>query len=367
MWVCSVRRSTRKILIIHQGALGDFICCLPALACLREAFPGVHLTIMGYRRVLELVDNRYYADAIVSVDSADMALLYQERQQDPPDLRAFFETFELIGLIGLNRSPFVENLRRISKERVVVIPPFPSRGKSIHMVDHLMSLPRCLGLPIHATVPRLYLLDRDRDVAAMFLKGHDIDPEAFLVGIHPGSGSHAKTWPVERFLDLAHSFVEAYGAEVFFVIGPAEEKIREKLQQLTLGSKRPVVLDDLPLPHLGAILERCRVFVGNDSGISHLAAAIGLPVVAIFGPTDPVRWAPVGREVSLIRTALPCSPCERRTMSRCTLRRCLLGVSVDEVGRAVDQIIKKRDERPAFHRECPSIPREKLGVIGALH
>lgn len=340
-------RSLERILIIHQGALGDFICCLPALACLRMALPHAHTTLMGYPRILAVAENRYYADTVVSVDSADMALLYQEGREPPIRLRDFFRTFHLIGVIGWNKNPFVQNLREISRARVLVIPPFPPQGKAVHMVDHLLSLPRGLGLPVHRDVPKLYLLDRDRDTGSAFLKNHGIDPDAFLIAIHPGSGSRAKTWPVGRFLNLADTLVGAYQAQILFIMGPGDERIKQELRR-TMGSKHPVILDGLSLPHVGAILERCSVFIGNDSGITHMAAAVGAPVVAIFGPSDPIRWAPRGRKVNMVRKAVPCSPCEQQTLSHCQLRRCLLEISVDEVCHAVDDIIEKRGKGSAI-------------------
>ena len=145
-------------------------------------------------------------------------------------------------------------------------------------------------------------------------------------------------WPVERFLDLANRLVSTCRARILLILGPAEEELKEVFLRIT-GSEHAIVLDTLPLPQLGAVLERCHVFVGNDSGVAHLAAALGVSVVAIFGPTDPVRWAPRGENVRVIRRAISCSPCEREIMARCDRRRCLLEISVDEVYTAVYQWI----------------------------
>ncbi len=301
------------------------------------------MTFMGYPRVLELVKNRYYADSVISVDRADMALLFQEEQDYPASLREFFKPFDLIGVIGLSRRPFVRNLRKISKARVAVVAPFPPKGEALHMVDHLLSLPRRLGLSVRKDLPRVYLLCEDRDRASEILVNHGIQPNDALIAIHPGSGGRGKTWPVERFLELADNLLAAYPAQIVFIVGPGDERIKEVLLK-TVSSKFPVILDSLALPHIGGVLERCCVYVGNDSGITHMAAAIGVPVVTIFGPSDPVRWTPRGRKVILIRRAVSCSPCEPETMSTCELRHCLLGVSVDEVFHAVSRSLEKTGE-----------------------
>jgi len=210
----------------------------------------------------------------------------------------------------------------------------------------------------------LYLLDSDRDRAVKVLAKHGAASDDLLVAIHPGSGSRAKNWPVANFLDLASDLVEAYKAQILFVVGPGEEGIKQDLLR-PVRSKRLVILDSLPLPVLGAILERCCGFVGNDSGITHMAAAVGIPVVTIFGPSDPGRWAPKGEKVSLVRRGLSCSPCGREFMSRCESRQCLSEISVDHVYRALTRVIeKRRDKNACILAYRPGECREP-GAIGA--
>jgi ADP-heptose:LPS heptosyltransferase len=326
---------------------------------LREAC----VTIVGYPRILELVAGRYYADNVLSADSADLALLYQEAKGFPIGLRDLFGAFQIIAVFSRSHSPFVKNLRKISTGRVVAIPPFPPRERGVHMVDHLLSLPRSLGMPVHCHVPRLHLLQQDRAKAIAFLRDQGISPDAVLIAMHPGSGSRAKAWPLRCFLDLANRLTRAYQAEILFIMGPAEEEIRQFLRPI--GSKPVVVLDGLPLSLLAAILERCSVFVGNDSGITHMVAALGVAGVVIFGPSDPVMWAPRVRELSLIRRGLPCSPCDRETMLRCQDRRCLQEISVDEVGRAVERIMEKAGQGSCYGRVSGFIAGDKPPVAKA--
>lgn len=353
-----------RILIIHQGALGDFICALPALECLRRAFPHAHMTLMGYPRILELVENRHYADTVVSVDRAEFARLYGACRDYTPFLRDFFGTFQLIGVFGLARHPFVDNVQALSHATVVMISPFPSQGEAIHTVDHLLSLPRSLGLPVQSNLPRLYPSQSDRETAEGVLANHGIDPDGLLIAVHPGSGCPAKNWSLANFLDLAKRLFAACQAQVLFLVGPGEVEIEKDLRR-PLGSRLPVIFDGFPLPQVAAILERCQVFVGNDSGMTHLAAAVGAPVVAIFGPSDPIRWAPKGSEVRIIQNAVSCSPCEREAMSCCNSRHCLSGVSSYDVFRVVAQCIERSGEGSIDVSVQPLTGREELGVMGA--
>jgi ADP-heptose:LPS heptosyltransferase len=330
---------TERVLIVHQGAIGDFICCLPALACLRQALSDAHITLLGYPRVLEIAVERYYAESVLSIDRADMALLYQEGEAYPADFRALFEGFRRIGVFGSDNGPFSRNLEELSRAPVTVARPFPPEGSGIHMVDHALSLVRSMGFPVHRDCPRLHLLAKERHEAVAFLNHHGVTRDDPVIAIHPGSGSQKKMWPLERFLTLAEGLATAHGGQILFVVGPGEEHIKERLFTMIRG-KPWFVLSGLSLPLLGAILEQACVFVGNDSGISHMAAAVGVPVVTLFGPTDPVVWAPLGGDVTVIRRSLPCSPCDRRTMAQCEHQRCLMGISVKEVRQAVKRVIE---------------------------
>ena len=351
-----------KMLIVHQGAIGDFICCLPALRCFRRALPSVHITLLGYPTVLEIALKRYYANAVLSVDRADMAFLYQEKRELSTALRRLFEGFQRIGVFGHKESPLIRNLVKLMGSAVVAIPPFPPPGRRIHMVEHALSLPRAMGFSVRREPPRLHLLAKDRHEATAFLRGHGVTTDGLVITIHPGSGSRGKMWPLDRFLALADALTAAHEAQILFVLGPGEEGIKGLFLKM-IRRKAPVVLDSLPLPLLGAILERSHVFVGNDSGISHMAAAVDVPVVALFGPTDTAVWVPLGRKVTLIQRSLPCSPCNRKTMARCDHRDCLLGISVNEVFWAVSRVIKRRDKRPFGDRaQCP-IPNREPGPV----
>ena len=336
---------TERVLIVHQGAIGDFICCLPALACVRQALTDAHITLLGYPRILEIALDRAYAQSILSIDRADMALLYQEGENYPAALKALFEGFQQIGVFGGNDGPFARNLEVLSGAPVTVVPPFPQAGSGIHMIDHALSLPRSMGFPVHRDCPRLHLLTRDRHDAGAFLNRHGVTADDPLIAIHPGSGSRKKMWPLERFLALAEALTTAHGGQILFVVGPGEEHIKERLLAMIPTRRSWLVLGGLPLPLLGAVLEHARVFVGNDSGISHMATAVDVPVVALFGPTDPVVWAPLGRDVTVIRRSIPCSPCDRGTMAQCEHQRCLMGISVSEVRQAVTRVIERTQDR----------------------
>ena len=147
-----------------------------------------------------------------------------------------------------------------------------------------------LGLTLRDPAARLYPSSEDREFARTFLRDA-VAP----IAIHSGSGSAAKNWPIERWKALLTALP---GRELLIIGGEADER-----QLAALRSHNARFAFNLPLPHLAAVIERCATFMGHDSGISHIAAAVGTPCVLLFGPTNPEVWAPANSGVEVIRSA----------------------------------------------------------------
>jgi len=141
--------------------------------------------------------------------------------------------------------------------------------------------------------------------AREWLAGH-CGPPSGTVAVHPGSGGKRKCWPAERFAAL----VKALDAPILLIEGPADRESCHLLRRLLAGPEGPALASGLSVPQAAALLTQCKLYVGNDSGLTHLAGALGIPTVAIFGPTDPAVWAPRGQRVAVVRPA--CSANERR-------------------------------------------------------
>jgi ADP-heptose:LPS heptosyltransferase len=149
--------------------------------------------------------------------------------------------------------------------------------------------------------------------------------------IHPGSGSIRKRWPLARFLELA-DILEKKGLGPQFICGPAEQDLAAELAK----QNRPV--HGLgKLTDLADLLESAGGYIGNDSGVSHLASFLGLPGVVIFGPTDPLRWKPTGPRIEIVRPELDCNPCFEIEPENCPEPRCLTDASVEAVVRAFER------------------------------
>jgi ADP-heptose:LPS heptosyltransferase len=335
-------KEVRSLLVIHQGAIGDFILALPALENLRKAFPRAGVTLLGYPRILELAEKRFFAEEILSVDQKGMAPFFvDDGNPDPAPLR-FFSQFDLLLVFGKDaKGPLTRNLERVCPGRVFHVNSFPSRGERVHLSQHLLKeISRC-GAAISETLPWVRLSDADRSWGRDFWKRKGLTEaeRKGVVVLHPGSGSRKKVWPGERFLDLARVLQGQVDCRVLVVMGPAEPpEIRNLFERMGGGSRAAIYAEGLSLLQLGAVMDGCRLFVGNDSGITHLAAALGLPTVAIFGPTDPAVWSPRGEKVFVVRRQIPCSPCLQERFVLCDHGECLEGIQTRDVVEGIKRL-----------------------------
>lgn len=162
--------------------------------------------------------------------------------------------------------------------------------------------------------------------------GKGVTPEkrSGVIVLHPGSGSRKKIWPLKHFLYLIRQIEHHSSAAFLFVLGPAESgEAQETFEKM--ASSRHILARGLSLIQLASVMEGCHGFIGNDSGISHMAAALGLPTVAIFGPTDHRVWSPRGEKVEVVRRGIPCSPCVEERFFLCKEVECLNRIEPEEV------------------------------------
>ncbi len=272
----------KKILVLRGGALGDFIVTLPALTLLRERWPGAKIELIGNATAARLARNRGWLDAVHSQHEARWSGLFA----DGPiarDLADWLGEFDLV----LNYWPDAD---RTLQRR------FPLRAGQIYITAEAMPRQspaaahyceplRALGLvaPIHFTrIQPLPISERESSRST---------PSSAIV-IHPGSGSPKKNWPEKNWLEL----VPRLPVPVILIAGEAEAP-----RWATYSRPGVTVLGPTPLEELVHHFAACRLFVGHDSGLSHLAAACGAPCVLLFGPTDPAMWAPPAPAVTVLR------------------------------------------------------------------
>ena len=283
-----------RILVIRGGAIGDFILTLPAIRLLRENFPDAHIEILGYEHIIALADGRYYAQATRSIEYGAMAGFFIPQLDLAPELAEYFASFhQIISYLFDPERFFENNLRRAGAKNI--LRAFAKIDDSDHAARQLARPLQSLALYIEDAAAAIYLNEGDRAFAARFLAECDERP---LIALHPGSGSARKNWPIENWMKLGRLLLDR-GVQLLIVGGEADEDRVALLCEAWRDS--PVLAArHLPLPQLAAVLARSRIFIGHDSGISHLAAAVGARCLLLFGPTDSSVWAPANPGVHVL-------------------------------------------------------------------
>jgi ADP-heptose:LPS heptosyltransferase len=190
-------------------------------------------------------------------------------------------------------SIFANNVRRCGVKQVIEASPRP---KDMHAAEHYCRPLESLAIYVDAPSPRVHPSQADREAASKFLKMVGREP---IVAIHPGSGSEKKNWPMEKFSAVARWVSDELAAQLLVIQGEADEHVVQKLTK-TLESRPFTIASGLKLVELAAVVERCALFLGNDSGITHLASAVGTPTVAMFGAASLPIWEPRGNRVRVV-------------------------------------------------------------------
>lgn len=258
-------------IVIHTGGIGDFLLACPAIARLAELGPVV---AAGSPERLALAVEAGLVAKAVSLDAIDFSSVFSTPS---PQLRRALDGVDRAVVWMRDEDGRIEGaVRACGVNDVLVRPGLPPKHWTRHAVAYYLE---SLGFP--DSEEPFYLPIRPA-------KTH------WDVIIHPGSGGKSKNWPLDGFLAVAEILI-AEGRKVAWVQGPAEEGL-----ELPPSSTR---LPAMSLVELSRHLAAARLYLGNDSGVTHLAAVIGCPTVAIFGPTDPRVWAPRGRQVQVVAGA----------------------------------------------------------------
>lgn len=333
--------SVHRIVVRSPNWIGDAVMCEPAVSAVGRLFPHAELTLLAKPAVAELFKGHpAVSDVLVYEDRGqhegltgkwrlaramrrgrfDLAILFQNA----------FEAALLAFLAGIpRRYGYATDGRRL-----LLSDPVPRPGKQAvaHQVEYYLGMLRPLGCEERAVPPRLALFREEETAMARRLAQSGITGSELLIGLNPGSTyGGAKRWLPERFAETADRLAGQYDARVLIVGARGEEPLAQAIAG-RIKAKTVVLSGKTSVRDLMAAVKRCAVFITNDTGPMHIAAAFGVPVVAVFGPTDWRTTAPFGTGHALVRQPVDCSPCLLR---ECPIdHRCMTRVSVDEVYQA---------------------------------
>lgn len=283
------------LLSIIPGAIGDFILTLPAVAWLQSRLRPDRMELWVARGNLPLARSLGYADTAQALQDTGIES-YPPRQEC---LRRMLAFDRIISWWGSGNPQFVNRIRA-THPRVDFLRALP-REAGLHMIEFRRDqLNRLFGsTPGFSATPRIqWTRDEDR-FAERFWAAR---PEDSGVAVHPGASGPRKRWPARHFAELGRNLSRDPNCRLLLLEGPLDgQTVKEVRAGLTEDSARWETVSIENLSRLAAVLSRCRLYVGNDSGITHLAAALGIRTIVLFLDTDPRVWAPRGPRVQLLR------------------------------------------------------------------
>lgn len=308
----------KSILVLRPGAIGDALLAFPVLKALKKQYNGTRIMLVSNVQVLPLAQEFGVADETSDFQDIKWSELFSSRGIRTTFMRDLLEQTDLVICWMRDPDAIIErNLKVSGIKHCIIAPGRPPAEEHVHIVDYLA---RTIGLttvgarvddvrlggPLWPPVGGEYGPFIDLPVTSgspwlASIKAHDTTTKHF-VAIHPGSGAVEKCWPASRFAEVIKRLWEQR-YPVLLLAGPADtERVNDLLQHLSPPSTPGMfqLLTHAPLLEVAQHLQQCRRYLGNDSGITHLAAMLGIPTVAIFGPTDPAIWRPIGPFVKVI-------------------------------------------------------------------
>jgi len=350
-----------KIMVRAPNWIGDAVMSLPALEALRAQYLGAEIVVVAKPWVSEIFDHHPAVTRQIVYDAGgehrgarglwklaralraerfDAAILFQN---------AFHAAWMAL-LAGIPvRIGYARDGRRALLTRAIETPPAAAYGH--HVYYYLQLLFRAGVIPKFEPVEevRLGVGKAERAWARKHLESLGYHGPRLFVGLSPGASfGPAKRWPLERFADVADRLIGALGADVL-IFGSAGERALAEAIAAEMEHTPTIVAGATSLGQLMALFAQCRLIVTNDSGPMHLAAALGVPLVAVFGSTNQRATGPLGAHVRVVKRPVPCSPCGRR---ECPIDfRCMTGVTVESVHRAALEVVKEYRARAEMVQE----------------
>jgi heptosyltransferase-2 len=292
--------------ILHPGAIGDCLLTLPLVEAVKRCYALDRFDFIGVSDYIDFYPGRTCINSVRSMEGLDLHRLFDDprtfEQADNDRLMTVFARYEqIISFMGIDHPAFEQNLlfavHSTHSAEVTLIPAKPDPQSPRHVADYYLDVFQ----QDHQIEDELIrVLTTVRPLAEDYLAGRDllerlpVDPEKPVVVIAPGSGSREKCWHWENFMQLAADLTSR-GIQPVFLLGPAEQ---ERFEASTLQTMRSwPVLENVSLTQVLQVLTQADAFLGNDSGIGHLAAAMGKNTLILFGPTNPAQYAPRGEKV----------------------------------------------------------------------
>ena len=319
----------KKILVFSFSFIGDAVLSTSVIQPLRRHFPDAHITFLVGPQASDLLATEPNIDAVIVYDNRGEHAGWKGR-------------LRLIKTLRVDKFDLVVNLRDSLTARCIGAEHWGMvRGESNrHAVTRYLEVLQRHGVDTTDAHPHLQLTEAEQAMAYSFLSEAGSISERLLIGIHPGGNWVYKLWDVEKYALVANALCKEQNASILLFAGPNERELQTQVANMM--DVPPILVETENLRHLAALISACDVYIGNDTGPMHIAAAVDTPVVALFGSTNPIRSGPYGEKQTVVQSGieLGCNPCHPgRHPGGCGAGSCevITGITVEQVLDAVER------------------------------
>ena len=332
----------KNVLVIKLRYIGDVLLATPTVRAIKAARPDVRVTMMVNRGTEDVLSGNQDVDEIVVLDKGSLAAQWRliaglrGRQFDTViDLTDGDRSAFLTRISGAPvRIGFNDEHRWRGRYYTEVVQPVPGVR---HRIDRDLETLKPLSIQAGSTKPQLWLTPEEENSADQLLDQLGIQRSQSMVILQPGARYWFKAWPPERFAELADRLTSQYGCQV--LIGGSDQDINLAQQIRQMAKSNPIIMAGRTnIKQFAAIAKKSALFVGSDSGAMHIATAVGTPVVALFGPSNPREWGPRGGGCEVIYRGLDCRACFHPTCQRGD-QNCMKLITIDEVCVAAGRLL----------------------------
>ncbi|MCK4850013.1 MAG: lipopolysaccharide heptosyltransferase II [Phycisphaerae bacterium] len=338
-----------RMLVVLPSWLGDTVMATPALRALRRQFPHAHITYLGRPGSLALLADAPWADSAIQAPLPHGLSYGAQFFRSAKELaRHHFDSAVLMpnSFGSALMATLAKIERRIGYDRdgrgmllTDRLLPAKENGRFVPgpMIRYYLALAGYLGASQLDTTMELFTCPDDERAIESLFDQWNIDSAKGILLVHPGGGfGPSKRWPAQKYAQVADALVERFGLQLIITAGPKEADVAADLQTALKAKALNLAQHNISIGQLKALVRRSRLMIGNDTGPRHIAAAFSVPVVTIFGPTDPAWTDTFFDGQRIVRAKVSCGPCQKKTCKKESLR-CMDLVTAEMVlAQAVD-------------------------------
>lgn len=381
-WLTGRRRKRRQIdlsqikrvLVVRLDEIGDVVMTTPFLRELRRNLPDAWITLVVKPGIYNMVELCPYVNEVLTYDwevngrlgalrchGRALQLAWRHLWKQRFDLAIlprwdtdyYYGTFVTYFSSAPWRVGYSENVtagkRRLNYGFDCLLTHVVDDSTPKHEVEHNLDIIRLIGGEVHDSRLELWLSPEDEVFAREFLRDYGVISSDLLIGLAPGAGAPKREWPISSFAELGLWLQKRYNVKLLLVGGPREEMLGEELQQ-RLSCSVINTIGQTTLRQTVALLKRCKLYIGNDAGPMHMAAAVGVPVVELschpengtpLSPNSPLRFRPWGVEHTVLQPEAPLYPCSEECIS--DRPHCILGITAEQLKEAIVQQLQKQE------------------------